>query len=133
MREESGGGSANVAAGGLPVYAVIAGAVILIFFGIIAWQMMFYFSGLPQTGVWDRALVVFNSLQALAFAAGGALLGTTVQQARVNDAVARAKQVEGDADKARAARQILVSNVSASEAAPAGGQVAALRRLFEIS
>ena len=47
---------------------------------------------------WSRLLVVLGSVEAVAFAAAGALFGTTVQRQRVNDQRARADAAESRAD-----------------------------------
>lgn len=61
-------------------------------------------------------LFIFNAVQTLTVAAAGVLLGTSVQQARVASGKARAdaalttaKEVQGDAAKAQAARKLIES------------------------
>ena len=46
---------------------------------------------------WTRIGLVFSSIQAVAFAAAGALFGATVQAQRVEDAKHRADRAEGEA------------------------------------
>jgi hypothetical protein len=65
---------------------------------------------------WDHLVVVFNSVQAMAAAALGVLLGTTVQQARVDAANGRAAlaetkraAAEEDQLKAKVARTLVDS------------------------
>lgn len=100
----------------LPWYSVATGAVILIGFASIAGYLV-YVSGVigkEDQLHWDRLLLIFNAIQTLTVAAAGVLLGTTVQQARVASAEARADTAEGDAKasqvdaaKAEAARRLL--------------------------
>jgi hypothetical protein len=52
--------------------------------------------------VWSRLVFLFGSLQALAFAAAGALWGTSVQQERVASAERRAAVSALDATRGRA-------------------------------
>jgi hypothetical protein len=62
---------------------------------------------------WSRLLTVLSSLEAVAFAAAGALLGTTVQKRRVQEAQDRAQKAEGratDAEKRGAANEQLAAN-----------------------
>jgi|GraSoiStandDraft_4_1057263.scaffolds.fasta_scaffold2344780_1 hypothetical protein len=63
---------------------------------------------------WDRMVMIFNTVQTIATAAAGVLLGTTVQQARVASAEARANKADAqasanqsEASKAAAARRVL--------------------------
>jgi hypothetical protein len=55
---------------------------------------------------WDRLVLVFNAVQAMAAAALGAILGVTVQQARVEAAEQKAAANSEDAAKAKAARHM---------------------------
>lgn len=51
---------------------------------------------------WSRLVYIFASIQALAFAAAGALWGTTVNQARAEKAESAAEQNSRDASNGRA-------------------------------
>ncbi len=52
---------------------------------------------------WTRIAWVFGSIQAVAFAAAGALFGTAVQQQNVNNAQQQAESAKKDADQQREA------------------------------
>lgn len=52
---------------------------------------------------WTRLAWVFGSIQAIAFAAAGALFGTAVQQQNVNTAQQQATSAKNDADQQREA------------------------------
>ena len=52
---------------------------------------------------WARIAWVFGSIQAVAFAAAGALFGTAVQQQNVNNAQQQAESAKKDADRQREA------------------------------
>jgi hypothetical protein len=52
---------------------------------------------------WTRIVWVFGSIQAVAFAAAGALFGTSVQQQNVNNAQQQAASAKKDADHQREA------------------------------
>jgi hypothetical protein len=56
---------------------------------------------------WDRILMIFNAVQTMAAAALGVVLGTTVQQARVERAEAKADVNATKAAKADAALQLI--------------------------
>ena len=93
---------------------LIVGIVVLVGFGVLTFYMIRMNSKLPADQQWDHLVVIFNSIQAMAAAALGVLLGTTVQQARVDAANARAKlfenerrQYENDAIKNNAIRSLL--------------------------
>lgn len=67
--------------------------------------------------VWSRLVYVFASIQALAFAAAGALWGTTVSQARIERAERSADENARDANNGRAlASAILAEPDAVSEA-----------------
>jgi hypothetical protein len=70
---------------------------------IAAWLAMLVWLALhtPATEiVWARMLSVLSSIEAVAFAAAGALFGTTIQKKRVDDAKGRADQAEERASRA---------------------------------
>ena len=74
----------------------IAILILLAWLAVLGWLLL-------QTDatevVWARWLTVLASLEAVAFAAAGALFGTTVQRQRVKDAADRATQAEERAEK----------------------------------
>ena len=93
-------------------FIVVAGFAILCFAMIRAAMTV-----TPEQ--WDHLVVVFNSVQAMAAAALGVLLGTTVQQARVDAAYGRAAlaetrraAAEEDQLKAKVARTLVDSALS---------------------
>src|SRR4051794_21505756 len=69
----------------LPAYVVIVAVLVIIGFGWLCFELMGAATSLPKDEQfrWDHMVVVFNSVQTMAAAALGVLLGTTVQQARV--------------------------------------------------
>jgi hypothetical protein len=94
----------------------VAAGVMVIAFAVLCGVMLHTGLRLAENEQfrWDRALFVFNAVQAIALAAAGALLGTTVQGVRVKDAETRAAGAEADAKlnaedaaKARAARDLI--------------------------
>lgn len=90
----------------LPWYSLVIGLAVVGAFSLLCWYVVT--AGVSfEAPNWDRLMVVFNSVQAMAAAAVGALLGTTVQQARVDAAEGRAKANEGAAAKVAAARELI--------------------------
>lgn len=76
--------------------AALAVAVVVIFvwIGFLVWLLV----EVNTTEVaWSRLLVVLGSVEAVAFAAAGALFGTTVQRQRTEDQRARADVAESRA------------------------------------
>jgi hypothetical protein len=69
---------------------------------------------------WTRIAWVFGSIQAIAFAAAGALFGTTVQQQNVSTAQQQAESAKKDADQQRDAAtkgRVLAMTIQAEAAA----------------
>ena len=94
--------------GRAPWYTIVVAILILAAFAALCRYLLV--EGVPldpktQQHQWDRMLIIFNAIQTMAAAAAGALLGTTVQQARVASAEQRAQLNEQDARKADAARK----------------------------
>lgn len=77
---------------------IAAFLVIVVWLGLLVWLI-------SHTGIsdaeWARLLVVLGSVEAVAFAAAGALLGTTIQGKRVQEARKREEKAEEQADKER--------------------------------
>lgn len=72
---------------------------------------------------WSRIAWVFGSIQAIAFAAAGALFGTAVQQQNVSNAQQQAATAKQDADQQRDAAtkgRALAATMQAEGAAQAG-------------
>src|SRR4051812_14701834 len=82
---------------GLPLYVAIAAIVLWAVFVVV----MFLLSDSGETR-WTRAVYIFGSVEAIAFAAAGALFGVTVQRERVERAEHRADTNEKDAASGRA-------------------------------
>ena len=94
----------------------IGGAgVIAAFLVIVAWLGLLLWL-ISHTAIsdaeWARLLVVLGSVEAVAFAAAGALLGTTIQVKRVQEARKREEKAEEKAEKERN-----VANAKTAEAA----------------
>ena len=82
---------------GVPmVVAIVAVAIWAVFLGIMLWA-----TDTNETQ-WARMTYVFASVEAIAFAAAGALFGVTVQRERVKSAEETAKRNERDAANGRA-------------------------------
>jgi len=105
----------------LPWYTLIVGLLILIGFGWLCAYMVHASASLPKEEQfrWDHLVVVFNSIQTMAAAALGVLLGTTVQQARVDAAKSKAEAAEAKADtnakhavKNEAVRSLLAGGIT---------------------
>ena len=78
--------------------ALVAAVTILIaWLLLLAWLAMRTGAGEVE---WARLLVVLGSLEAVAFAAAGAIFGTTVQRQRVEEARQQASRSEERAQKA---------------------------------
>jgi type VI protein secretion system component VasK len=84
----------------------LSGVALVVAVGVLlAWVAMLWWLVIHTDAVevqWARLLTVLSSLQAVAFAAAGALFGTTIQQQRVRDAHERAHTSEKQAEDARA-------------------------------
>jgi len=100
----------------LSLTTLVVGLLVLAGFGLLCFYMIEVSASLPKDEQfrWDHLVVVFNSIQAMAAAALGVLLGTTVQQARVDAANSRAalseekrRANEKDGTKNAAIRRLL--------------------------
>ena len=110
----------------LPWYSLIVGVLVVIGFAWLCAYMVNASANLPKDEQfrWDHLVVVFNSIQTMAAAALGVLLGTTVQQARVDAAQSKAEVAEAKAEtnakhalKNEAVRTILAGGHSEGVAA----------------
>jgi len=102
---------------------VAAAALLLALYLYASWYLMGHFTGTNAQGVpvvgelgWSRALVVYNGIASIGFAAAGVLLGTTVQQ--VNLAAAKA-----DAAKKGAALKDALDKATTPPPAASGSDV----------
>ncbi|WP_042409886.1 hypothetical protein [Streptacidiphilus carbonis] len=94
-----GGGDTNVRADrptalGGPAL-VVAIAAIAVWLGLLFWLAVD--AGATEVA-WSRLLIVLGSVEAVAFAAIGALFGTTVQRQRVEDLKSRSDAAESRAE-----------------------------------
>jgi hypothetical protein len=64
--------------------------IILVWLGVLAWLGLYHIK--EEEIHWARLTFLFNSLEAVVFAAAGALFGTQVQRARVEKAENTAKK-----------------------------------------
>ena len=69
--------------------------------------------------VWSRLTFIFASVQAISFAAVGALWGTTVQKQRADKAEARADKLERQASNGRALAAAIIADDRVQEGAGA--------------
>lgn len=84
-----------------PRATIIAATLVLVAFGVL---VIWLLGRTAESDVrWNRSLYVYGSVEAIVFAAAGALFGTTVQRsqvARLEDEKARADQRADDASAA---------------------------------
>lgn len=73
---------------------------------------------------WTRLAWIFSSIEAIAFAAAGALFGSTVQRQRAETAEANAKKNATDAEKGRSLANQLKSEAVLDDNALEGASVA---------
>lgn len=102
----AGGGPASntVAISGMPWwFPALIGVAILGYFGWLHWQM-FELANLKSTDaeVWQRRWMLFASLEAIALAAAGAILGHQIQRGRVEAAERQTTNAQEAADNANA-------------------------------
>ncbi len=103
----------------LPKIAMIVAIVLLaIWLGFLVFMAFSASDAKPET--WSRLAVLFASAEALAFAAGGALFGTTVQKARVQDAQKQAEQAQQGANNGNALAGAVRQFAAGKSAAAAG-------------
>ena len=77
--------------------ALIAALIVLaVWLALLMWLML---RTDASEVVWARLFAVLGSLEAVAFAAAGALFGTTIQRQRVRDAQQQAEKAEERATK----------------------------------
>jgi hypothetical protein len=117
---KSGDGSSSPKLTGAALWVAIFAIAVWIGFSIF----LITRAGANETE-WTRIAWVFGSIQAIAFAAAGALFGTAVQQQNVNNAQLEATSAKKDADQQReaATNGRALAAVMQAEAAtePAGG------------
>jgi hypothetical protein len=104
------------------VALAVAVAVIAVWLGFLVWIIVEVDA---SEVAWSRLLVVLGSVEAVAFAAAGALFGTTVQRQRVEDQRDRADAAESRADANETAAvngHKLAAAVKATRGAGAAGR-----------
>ena len=107
--DQSGGGPPDKAApaNGSSGPSKLTGAALWVAIAAIAVWIAFSVALLVLSDTseteWTRAAWVFGSIQAVAFAAAGALWGTSVQQQNVSNAQKQAASAQADADQQREA------------------------------
>lgn len=79
----------------------VAAVAILLAFGLLLIWLLHGARSAEET-VWSRLMVLYSGVEALAFAAAGALLGTQVQKARIEAAEDRADALGRDAKEGAA-------------------------------
>lgn len=81
--------------------AIITAIVLTGVWLVGSWYLFNYFAMQkpPEGSNWERALVIYNGIASVAFAAIGVLLGTQVQQANVARARQEAAEAKVDATK----------------------------------
>jgi hypothetical protein len=112
-------GTSGTAHGMSVLTTVIAVALLVAYLVFIALQWK---STIQDATAWSRHEELLNGIQALAFAAAGALFGTTVQRQvtnkaedRANIAEAKATQNAKDAEKGRALQRAIEVRAAARE------------------
>jgi hypothetical protein len=76
---------------------VIIGAVVLAAFGLLVAFMIQQVAGTDSA--WTRLVYLYGSVEAIVFAAAGAIFGTQVQRGQTNAAESRAKEAQAKADQ----------------------------------
>ncbi|MBP2511752.1 hypothetical protein [Sphingomonas sp. PvP018] len=112
-------GDLDKGAARLPVYTLVAAALLAVAWLIASWLMYERFVPPGQPEAWDRALVLYNGLSAVGFTAIGVLLGTQVQQ--VNVAAARREAASARQGEAEAKSGAAATKAGARAAAKAAG------------
>jgi hypothetical protein len=121
-----GGSSASPKLTGAALWVAIFAIAVWIGFSIF----LIAKAGTNETE-WTRIAWVFGSIQAIAFAAAGALFGTAVQQQNVNNAQEQATSAKKDADRQRDAAvkgRALAAVMQAEAATPLTGDAGGIRR-----
>lgn len=106
---------------GMPWWVPAGVAVaVLVYFGVLHYQMFELAADPHDERVWERRWMLFVSLEAIALAAAGAMLGVQIQRGRVVSAEQRASKAEDavivagqDARKANAKADKLQAKVAA--------------------
>ncbi|MGH3868918.1 MAG: hypothetical protein ACRDQ4_22920 [Pseudonocardiaceae bacterium] len=94
-RTENAGSGAKSGTSLAGTALAVAVTVIAVWLGVLIWALI---EVNASEVTWARLLVVLGSVEAVAFAAAGALFGTTVQRQRVEDQRVRADVAESRAD-----------------------------------
>ncbi|MFA1551860.1 hypothetical protein [Actinomadura chokoriensis] len=100
----------------------VAIAIIVVWLGLLLWLAV---DTSASEVTWSRLLVVLGSVEAVAFAAVGALFGTAVQRQRIDDLQTRADAAEARAETHQEAAlngRVLAAAVRASRGAGEEGK-----------
>jgi hypothetical protein len=88
----------------LPRYTVITASVVVGVYLALTGLMLWVFGFDPRPGPnWDHAILIYNSFLGFAFAAGGVLLGTQIQQVNVDAARREAGEAKSETAKVKQA------------------------------
>ncbi len=96
--------------------AIVAGIVVLALFSVLVTYMILQTD--TEDERWTRLVFLFGAVEAIVFAAAGAIFGTQVQRARVENAEKRADE---HADAAASGKALAKSVKAASRQSTAGG------------
>jgi hypothetical protein len=102
-----------------PVSRAVAAVTLLAFAGLVVWMLA---SASASEQVWQRQMYVFASVEAIAFAAAGALFGVEVKRQEAAKAEQRMNQAVEEAAEAKRSERL------ASEDAEKGRTIAAVAR-----
>lgn len=117
--QTSGGGTlANVAIKSPAFWAAIA---VLLGFGAFVGYMVSASSD-KNTARWDHLVYVFGSVEAIAFAAAGALFGTQVQRQQVQQAQQQTQQAQAQAKQSQQAANVAQQQAAANALAAERGR-----------
>src|SRR5262249_29156054 len=106
---------------------ITAAALLLLYVGLTI-AMISHFAPTPKDDpLWERALLIYNSFMSFAAAAGGAPLGTQIQQAQAGAAHQQAAAATQEADKAKQAAAAALAATHADPAASASAPMTAVR------
>lgn len=90
----AGGGQPTVIPGMPWWFPAIVAVLVLSYFGWLHFRMFDLASTADATKVWERSWMLFVSIEAIALAAAGAVLGVQIQRGRVQAAENRAEKAE---------------------------------------
>jgi hypothetical protein len=108
-----------------PARKLTGPALVAAFLGLVLWAVfvcvMIFRADTASEVYWARLAFLFASVEAVAFAAGGALWGASIQRERAEKAEAVAAANQQEATNGRALATTLLAEADQSEAAQAPG------------